>query len=93
MAAEHHGDADKATMDAAATAAASGSGNVSAGSPVIVGTDGNGHPMIEYRGAGSGSVGAGVPVIIGTDGDGHPRITYLHASPGGVDGSAVDPGR
>jgi hypothetical protein len=74
---EHHGDADKAT-----TAVASGSGHVSAGIPAIVGNDGEGHPMIEYRGAGSGSAGAGVPVIVGNDGDGHPKIEYRGAGSG-----------
>src|SRR5215207_6872144 len=73
VAEEHHGDADKAAMDeAAAAAVASGSGYVSAGIPVIIGSDGDGNPVIEYRGPGAGSLGAGVPVISGAKGDGHP---------------------
>jgi hypothetical protein len=70
---------------------ASGSGNISAGIPVIVGSDGAGHPVIEYRGPGSGSLSAGVPVIVGY-GTGHPQIAYQHASPGGVDGNPAGPG-
>ena len=76
LAEEHHGDANKA--------ATSGSRNVSDGTPVIVGTDGDGHPKIEYRSPNSGSAGAGVPVIVGNDGDGHPQIAYLPAGPGGA---------
>jgi hypothetical protein len=94
MAEENHGDADKAAMDAAAVAAmASGGGSVSVGIPVIVGSDGDGHPVVEHRGPGAGSLSAGVPVITGAGGDGHPRIAHLHAGPGGVDESATGPGR
>ena len=84
MAEEYHGVAGKAAVDpAAATAAPSDSGNSSASVPVIVGNDGDGHPVIEYHGSSSGAaapggktVSAGIPVVVGSDGEGHPVIEY-----------------
>jgi hypothetical protein len=64
---------------AVATPASSEGGNVSSGIPAIVDTEGNGKPMIEYRGSGTGSAGAGVPRVVGNDDRGHPMIEYRGA--------------
>jgi hypothetical protein len=69
---------------AVATPASPEGGNVSSGIPAIVGTDGEGRPMIEYRGLGTGSAGASVPRVVGNDDHGHPMIEYRGAGLGSL---------
>ncbi len=80
-------------------------GGASAGTAVVVGTDGSGRPIVERITPATGDFAPpGLPVVTGTDGSGRPIITYVQpgqAAPTGTvagprgnpSGRAVAPGR